>query len=535
MEDRPGHEEDSNARWFYRRCAAARIIMESPLTTLELSLRVFRFVESIVYDDDNDDAFQLRLFDELRDGCMARRRDLNFVYEICDRALDLRDDDDFTERTIRAVAEAEAEAARDGVVPVVGRDPRDGDNDDADAAVVSGVDGKETVLDTSDGGITLDVTAAHPSFSATSRLTGASESLSARDDGGDGDDRRRREEFNDTDDLHCFQLRTRIFGLSLPTFTTELWRIYEHFDLDHDVARGRNGVEEFDTDEEGPEVFDSSNELVDYLDEYCMQDYRATTAEIEATRTALITNSNAYRRRNLRLRHELLEVAYNERWRKSQEKSQSKYGHGHRPCEVCFKGASSVYPRVACRGCGLVVHTNCYGLLDHGGKGGEGNATEVDEKGYFTCDVCAVGSNRTACKQRGQAPQRSGWRVEAWRLHQHPDSVCSLCGWKYIAGGMVRIAENKLDVADSYDAKNRKRKTRRTEEPSESWVHLFCINTLPSTKKVLPGSVRIGGDAALRIREALDKSDEMVREIEYANDYHSMRDVCKGEGRSRAM
>ena len=105
------------------------------------------------------------------------------------------------------------------------------------------------------------------------------------------------------------------------------------------MSGDRDGV---DADEEGPEFFDRSNELVDYLDEYCMPDYRATTAEVDATRTALIAHSNTYRRRNLCLQYELLEIAYNEQWRKNQERSQSKYGHGHRPCEVCFRGANSV-------------------------------------------------------------------------------------------------------------------------------------------------------------------------------------------------
>jgi hypothetical protein len=574
-------EEDSNARWFYRRCSAARIVMETPLSTLDLSLRVFRFVESIVEgggdddDDDDGDAFQLRLFGELRDGCMARRRDLNFVYEICDRAFDLRDDDDFTEETIRAVAgaEATAEDSRDGdgvVAIVVGRESRGGGGDegDVDAVVESEADGEGTVVDPSGGNTKPDV-AAVPSSSATSMLV-ESESSSARD--GD-DDRRRRDVSIDSDGLQCFQLRTRVFGLSLPTFTTELWRylqlagwthspvlgyhipkrgkdsrrlhsedivkrIYDHFDLDLDLdddAHGRNGAgESLDDgdgvdadDEEGPEIFDSSNDLVDYLDEYCLPDYRATTAEIEAGRMALIARSTAYRRRNLRLRHELLEVAYNERLRKRRENLQSKYGHDHRPCEICFKGANAVYPRVACRGCGLVAHTNCYGLLDHGDKGGEGDAARVDDKGYFTCDVCAIGSNRIACIHRGQAPQRSGWRVEAWRLHQHPDAVCSLCNWKYIAGGMVRIADDKSDAVDPKDAKNRKRKSRRTEELSESWVHLFCINALPSKKKVFPGSVRSGRDAAFRIREALDNSGETVREIEVSFPAEKCLSLCK--------
>ena len=578
--DSTDDEDHSNARWFYRRCSAARISMETPLSTLELSLRILRFVESIVVDVDGEEeedcdlrassssSFQLRLFDELRDGCMARRRDLSFVYDVCDRALDLRDDGEFTEAALRSVAEAE-EAARDGDGGCIGIESRDIGDDAvaaAAAAVASGADVEAIIVasgivDPSDGEkITSDVAAA-PS-SAPSRSARGGGSSSARDDDDDDDDdeddRRRGEQHVDIDGLRCFQLRTRVFGLSLPTFTTELWRylqlagwthshytgkyhipkrikerrydsedmvkrMYEHFNLD-DHARGRNGTEHpsgdgegaDDADGEGPESFDSSNELVDYLDEYCLPDYRSTMAEVEAARAALSAHSSAYRRRNLRLRLDLLEVVYRERLRKSlarrEEESRSKYGHSHRPCEVCFRGANPVYPRVACRECGLVVHTNCYGLLDHAEEGGDGNGAEVDEKGYFTCDVCAIKCvfpRKIGRKQLYHASQGSGWRV-----HQHPDAACPLCGWNHITGGMVRIAVDDSDAAVPSDAKNRKRKSRRSEGPSESWVHLFCMNALPLKNKVSPDSVRSGGDATVHIRNLLDKSSEMVREVE---------------------
>ena len=79
---------------------------------------------------------------------------------------------------------------------------------------------------------------------------------------------------------------------------------------------------------------------------------------------------------------------------------------------------------------------------------------------------------------------------------------------------MVRIAADDSDAAVPSDAKNRKRKSRRSEEPSESWVHLFCMNALPLKEKVSPGSVRRGGDATVNIRNLLDKSSEMAREVE---------------------
>jgi rubrerythrin len=584
--DSTDDEDHSNARWFYRRCSAARISMETPLSTLELSLRVLRFVESIVVDvdgeeeeeeeDDCDDrassSSQLRLFDDLRDGCRARRRDLSFVYDVCDRALDLRDDGEFTEAALRAVAKAE-EAAGDGDGGCIGLESRDiGDDAVADAAaasaaVASGEDVEAIIVasgivDPSDGRkITSDVAAAAAS-SAPSRSARGGESSSARADDNDDDDHQRGEQHVDIDGLRCFQLRTRVFGLSLPTFTTELWRylqlagwthsnytgkyhipkrikerryddsedmakrMYKHFNLDDGHARGRNGTEHPSSgdgegaddadEEEGPEIFDSSNELVDYLDEYCMPDYRATMAEVEAARVALSAHTSAYRRRNLRLRLDLLEVVHRERLRKSlarrEEESRSKYGHSHRPCEVCFRGANPVYPRVACRDCGLVVHTNCYGLTDHAEKkGGDGNGAEVDEKGYFTCDVCAIKCvfpRKIGRKQLYHASQRSGWRV-----HQHPDAACPLCGWNHITGGMVRIAADDSDAAVPSDAKSRKRKSRRSEV-SESWVHLFCMNALPFKKKVSPGSVRSGGDATVHIRNMLNESSEMVRVVD---------------------
>jgi rubrerythrin len=584
--DSTDDEDHSNARWFYRRCSAARISMETPLSTLELSLRVLRFVESIVVDvdgeeeeeeeDDCDDrassSSQLRLFDDLRDGCRARRRDLSFVYDVCDRALDLRDDGEFTEAALRAVAKAE-EAAGDGDGGCIGLESRDiGDDAVADAAaasaaVASGEDVEAIIVasgivDPSDGRkITSDVAAAAAS-SAPSRSARGGESSSARADDNDDDDHQRGEQHVDIDGLRCFQLRTRVFGLSLPTFTTELWRylqlagwthshytgkyhipkrikerryddsedmakrMYKHFNLDDGHARGRNGTEHPSSgdgegaddadEEEGPEIFDSSNELVDYLDEYCMPDYRATMAEVEAARVALSAHTSAYRRRNLRLRLDLLEVVHRERLRKSlarrEEESRSKYGHSHRPCEVCFRGANPVYPRVACRDCGLVVHTNCYGLTDHAEKkGGDGNGAEVDEKGYFTCDVCAIKCvfpRKIGRKQLYHASQRSGWRV-----HQHPDAACPLCGWNHITGGMVRIAADDSDAAVPSDAKSRKRKSRRSED-SESWVHLFCMNALPLKRKVSPGSVRSGGDATVHIRNMLNESSEMVREVD---------------------
>lgn len=520
---------DDNARWFYRRCAKARVAMQTPLPSLELSLRVLHFVEFIggrnaghyleeVDDDDDDDdiiaSSQLRLFNVLRDGCMAKRRDVSFVFDICNRLIELRDDDHFSEETLRAIAAEED----DGGAHDDGRDRASEIGNGANAASV--IDAPE---------VNGELTAARRALNETSFDIDVA----------------------NFDEIHCFKLRTKVLGLSFPTFTTELWgylqlagwtysngkyhipknrppgkmsndyidmfqKIFEHFDLDN--SREGATTEWDDDNEEGPEVFDGSNELVEYLDEYCMLDYRVASVEVEATHLSRSTKSNAYRRRNLRLRNELLEVAYRERKRRSRARDEaaddnnlrSKYGHNHRPCEVCLKGANSMHPRVACSGCGLVVHTHCYGLLDHGEMNGNvRKGAEVDEMGFFTCDVCAMnatGGKPKVDKRRWEASQRSGWRV-----HHLPHTVCTLCGRKDIRGGMVRIVDHE-EVSTTL--KSRKRKGRGLEDLCETWVHLFCFNSMASIKKLSPNSIRKGGDAIVRLRDALEKAVEITTETE---------------------
>ena len=166
---------------------------------------------------------------------------------------------------------------------------------------------------------------------------------------------------------------------------------------------------------------------------------------------------------------------------------------------------------MACRKCGLIVHTHCYGLLDHGTKK-EGNAArpraEVDDKGYFTCDVCmnTLADDGVNQKLRYHASQSSGWRI-----HSHPNAICPLCVKNSIIGGMVRITLDEDDTDhDVAHEKNRKRKSRRSSEMSEIWVHLFCVNALPS---------KVGSAADIRIRDALAISGEIVQETEVRREF----------------
>jgi hypothetical protein len=316
----------------------------------------------------------------------------------------------------------------------------------------------------------------------------------------------------DCNELYQFQLRTKVLGLSIPSFTAELWKYLQiagwtYVGGTYRPPNGKRGVwsdpldiakqifrnvdatlemREINTSdsEEGPEVFQSANDIVDYLDQYCLPDCSLTSFQVQQKRERLAKNSPAYERRCKRLRYELLEVAYRERSREHSvvtEKDgsmKSKYGHNHRPCDVCFEGASHMYPRVACHDCGLVVHTNCYGLHDYSvqrcrssKKANAQNNREVDVKGFFQCDVCKVGLGRGSISKKTlwNAPQQARWRE-----YSHPTAICKLCDYQLIAGGMIQITQ---DTSAGDRAGGTKRRRSR-ENQLETWVHIYCYNAL---------------------------------------------------------
>ena len=521
----PDYDDDSNTHWFYKRCSTARVAMETPLSALRLSIKLLQFLKCI--NEDTEDISQIELFNVLKGSdIQAKKRDLSFVYDICERAIELRDDEEFSEEALQNVAK---ECSDDG----------GGDNDDG------ALEGTNNA--TKQGNEENDETDA-PASSMNDQPT-------TKENGNNNGDLISNKHGINFDELHCFQLRTRVLGLNIPSFKV-LWKylqiagwtwsggiyhipkgkrsyvkygreglskkIYKHFNIIIDPSRSsqKNDVigEEESNDEEGPESFTNSNDLVNYLDEYCMPDYRATSAEIRAQETALSVKSNAYKRRNIRLRFELLEVAYRERTGQTiagNNNTKSKYGHNHRPCDVCFKGANRIYPRVACRDCGLVVHTHCYGLLDHGEnssvKKGSGGAL-VDEKGLFTCDVCSQTVTNGKSGVRWNASQSSGWRY-----HEHPNAICPLCNRKDIAGGMVRIVvdeESSTGGGAKMGNNKRKRKSRQSgESTSETYVHLFCLNSLQNGT-ISPRSVRSSSSVIAHIGDGLDRAAEVLKETE---------------------
>ena len=509
-------QDESITHWFYNRCSTARAVMETPISTLQLSIKVLQFIKSI--DEDVDDVSQIDIFNLLKgDDIKAKKRDLSFIRDICERAIELRDEEDFSEKTLREVAEENG----DETEPV---SSNNNEMDDSSMIIDAEELGRENV---SARDVSNDTTSA---FSETIQNQIVQ---SARD-------LQKAMEEESSDELHCFQLRTRVLGLNIKF--SELWKylqiagwtyvggiyhtpkgkrkstkygaegmakkIYKHFNIDETKHSNQNGIKhsDDDDDEEGPETFSNSNDLVEYLDEFAMPDYRATSVEIHAQQAMSSTKSHAYKRRNIRLRFELLEVAYRERLPKSHSNLKSKYGHNHRPCEVCFKGANKMYPRVSCRGCGIVVHTHCYGLLDHGEKRGSCKGAEVDEKGLFTCDICSRSVIKSNNKLLLNAPTSARWRV-----HEHPIATCQLCDRKEIAGGMVRI----LIEEGATGSNNRKRKSRRStgSDSSETCVHLYCINTLRSGT-ISINSIRSSSSAVLHIRNAVDRASEVLQETE---------------------
>ena len=102
-EDEVDDEECSNAHWLYHRCAKACIQMETSLSPYQLAIRTLTAIRSITKcnEDSFEEVLQPKLFAVLKDG---KRRDLDFVFEVSERALELHEDGMLTEKSLQAVA-----------------------------------------------------------------------------------------------------------------------------------------------------------------------------------------------------------------------------------------------------------------------------------------------------------------------------------------------------------------------------------------------------------------------------------------------
>ena len=92
---------DSNAYWLYQRCSTSIEQMESHITTLEFSITILRIIRSIDNDDKFEGNLQSKLFDSTNVG---KRRDLQLIYDVTERALELKEDDTLDVHSLQEVA-----------------------------------------------------------------------------------------------------------------------------------------------------------------------------------------------------------------------------------------------------------------------------------------------------------------------------------------------------------------------------------------------------------------------------------------------
>ena len=369
---------NTNIAWLYERCAKVRTVRMTPL---DLASEVLNAIKSFEGDaqlsiEEDMPYILFKVFSTARE-----RKDMPFVFEVAARALQIHGDPDATEARLREFHGAIAGTGDTSEErPVDHYDGRE-ETSTRQAAASSGqsIPHEETAERPGSSGGRLagffsTVASAAAYFSPNKRRrveapAAASEpsvdpAVRASYDetiapllGGDGgsapaitqDLKASIKGLPDlSDDELCFQLRTRVLGLSLPTFGGECWRYLQMAGWTYSagqyyIPKGKScGDDEYldtlavmrgifdmsdldgesdeqlqeptsEPDEEGPAVFRSANELVDYLDEFAMPDYRDSTAEVEAREKVNDARSPGYRRRNLRLRFALLQIAYRER------------------------------------------------------------------------------------------------------------------------------------------------------------------------------------------------------------------------------
>ena len=537
--DTPSEEldEDSTAYWLYNLCFQWRPKLETRLSALQISIKMLQAIRTVEIPDDGEGSDDDDNADNAADEKFAKALSVTmkeilrgkgihpfvqFQMAIHGRASDLVDDYDLSDSSLSAVAakyNLRKDAIDDEENPAEGGGVMKSEpNDNGEVSGKGQFQLKENEQYDDNQCQPLDNI-----FNKTDSTLQSSDGCETKQHktGKDVVETNDLAEHINVDELICYQMRTRVLGLSQPTFTSRLWkylqsagwtyssgiyhipkkrklnnkcdieilpkRIFDHFKCfeagmdNRDESKLSEGGEP--EDEEGPTTFAIPNDLIDYLDQYSLPYPHETPAEIKSQQEILNKKPKAYERRCRRLRNELLEVAFCERLRKRLDtnsidenvKNFSRYGHNHRRCDVCFQGPHHVYPRVACRGCGLVVHTKCYRLLDHGEISADPNQQEVDEMGLFTCDVCAL-SVEKCCKTKWYATEKS-----RLRRHSHPLAKCPLCSSESIAGGMIKIQGSHQ---------------KRSSRVDETWAHLFCVNSLPRHTTKL--------DVSQRIHDALD-------------------------------
>ena len=172
-------------------------------------------------------------------------------------------------------------------------------------------------------------------------------------------------------------------------------------------------------------------------------------------------------------------------------KPRQRYGHGCEGtlCDVCFmdEGEDGDTFFVKCRGCLLVVHSDCY-FAD--------GDMPIDDKGLFDCDACRAlkegygGKVKKNSNYFTPSPEPLSKYIEAksdGRNHPTPtdknealDIFCQLCARRDVSGGMKATDAGK-------------------------WVHLACMMTCREAYIDFKGRVVIPSKMYRRAKQELDE------------------------------
>ena len=112
------HDEDSNTHWLYTRCSAACKQMQttslSPLNLAIQTLNAIRSISDNYIDDDTkfSELLQNELFAVLKD--VGKRRDMQFIFDVIERALELREDELLNEDRLLDVAGSNGQSDKNG-------------------------------------------------------------------------------------------------------------------------------------------------------------------------------------------------------------------------------------------------------------------------------------------------------------------------------------------------------------------------------------------------------------------------------------
>lgn len=102
--------EANNTHWLIHRCSAACLQMETQMSPLELAIQTLHALRCTANDDRFEENLQHTLFAVLKNG---KKRDLEFVFEVSERARDLRNDTTLTDASLQQAVSTRNDVANE--------------------------------------------------------------------------------------------------------------------------------------------------------------------------------------------------------------------------------------------------------------------------------------------------------------------------------------------------------------------------------------------------------------------------------------